>query len=205
MAAGIGGTVEFRTDVFDVATIDTLIARLARVLAAMTADPEQRVGSVDVLDTDEYHRIDALGNRAALSGPAPEALSIPALFGAQVVASPDGVALRCGDVSHRYADLDAVANQWAQVLVDLGAGVGVVGLTLANVLGLQGVRTLLVEERDSLIDYPRGVGLDDESLRTFQAIGLVDKVLPHTVPNQILRFFDANRKLLVEIDRKSVV
>ena len=48
VAAGIGGTVEFRTDVFDVATIDTLIARLARVLAAMTADPEQRVGSVDV-------------------------------------------------------------------------------------------------------------------------------------------------------------
>ena len=51
-------------------------------------------------------------------------------------------------------------------------GAGPVGLTLANVLGLQGVRTLIVEERDSLIDYPRGVGLDDESLRTFQAIGL---------------------------------
>ena len=83
-----------------------------------------------------------------------------------------------------------------QVLI---VGAGPVGLTLANVLGLQGVRTLIVEERDSLIDYPRGVGLDDESLRTFQAIGLVDKVLPHTVPNQILRFFDANRKLLVEM------
>ena len=78
-------------------------------------------------------------------------------------------------------------------------GAGPVGLTLANVLGLQGVSTLIVEERDSLIDYPRGVGLDDESLRTFQSIGLVDKVLPHTVPNQILRFFDANRKLLVEM------
>ena len=49
----------------------------------------------------------------------------------------------------------------------------------------------MVEERDTLIDYPRGVGLDDESLRTFQAIGLVEHVLPHTVPNQILRFFDA--------------
>ena len=78
-------------------------------------------------------------------------------------------------------------------------GAGPVGLTLANVLGLQGVRTLMVEERDSLIDYPRGVGLDDESLRTFQSIGLVEAVLPHTVPNQILRFFDAKRKLLVEM------
>lgn len=78
-------------------------------------------------------------------------------------------------------------------------GAGPVGLTLANILGLQGVRTLLVDERDSLIDYPRGVGLDDESLRTFQSIGLVDRVLPHTVPNQILRFFDGNRRVLAEM------
>ncbi|KUH67643.1 3-(3-hydroxyphenyl)propionate hydroxylase [Mycolicibacterium novocastrense] len=78
-------------------------------------------------------------------------------------------------------------------------GAGPSGLTLANILGLHGVRTLVVEERDTLIDYPRGVGLDDEALRTFQSIGLVDRVLPHTVPNQILRFFDANRRLLAEM------
>src|SRR6185312_10620563 len=78
-------------------------------------------------------------------------------------------------------------------------GAGPVGLTLANILGLQGIRTVVVDERDSLIDYPRGVGLDDEALRTFQSIGLVDRVLPHTVPNQILRFFDAKRRLLAEM------
>ncbi|MGV0837768.1 bifunctional 3-(3-hydroxy-phenyl)propionate/3-hydroxycinnamic acid hydroxylase [Mycolicibacterium thermoresistibile] len=78
-------------------------------------------------------------------------------------------------------------------------GAGPSGLTLANILGLQGVRTLVVEERDTLIDYPRGVGLDDEALRTFQGIGLVDRVLPHTVPNQILRFFDGKRRLLAEM------
>lgn len=78
-------------------------------------------------------------------------------------------------------------------------GAGPVGLTLANFLGLQGVRTLIVEERDTLIDYPRGVGLDDEALRTFQTIGLVDNVLPHTVPNQILRFYDGKRRLLAEM------
>ncbi|ULP46942.1 bifunctional 3-(3-hydroxy-phenyl)propionate/3-hydroxycinnamic acid hydroxylase [Mycolicibacter virginiensis] len=78
-------------------------------------------------------------------------------------------------------------------------GAGPVGLTLANILGLQGIRTLVIEDRDTLIDYPRGVGLDDESLRTFQAIGLVDAVLPHTVPNQILRFYDGRRRLLAEM------
>lgn len=78
-------------------------------------------------------------------------------------------------------------------------GAGPVGLTLANILGQQGVRTLVAEERSTLIDYPRGVGLDDEALRTFQSIGLVDRVLPHTVPNQILRFFDAKRRVLAEM------
>ncbi len=81
----------------------------------------------------------------------------------------------------------------------LVVGAGPVGLTLANILGLQGVRTLVAEERSTLIDYPRGVGLDDEGLRTFQSIGLVDRVLPHTVPNQILRFYDAKRRVLAEM------
>ncbi|MFC8046138.1 bifunctional 3-(3-hydroxy-phenyl)propionate/3-hydroxycinnamic acid hydroxylase [Nocardia sp. NPDC057353] len=78
-------------------------------------------------------------------------------------------------------------------------GAGPVGLTLANVLGGHGVRTRVVEERPTLIDYPRGVGLDDESLRTFQSVGLVEQVLPHTNPNQIMRFVDGRRRLLAEI------
>ncbi|MDV3127880.1 bifunctional 3-(3-hydroxy-phenyl)propionate/3-hydroxycinnamic acid hydroxylase [Mycobacterium sp. 21AC1] len=78
-------------------------------------------------------------------------------------------------------------------------GAGPVGLTLANILGVQGVRTLVTDERDAVIDYPRGVGLDDESLRTFQSIGLVERILPHTVPNQILRFYDGKRRLLAEM------
>lgn len=82
----------------------------------------------------------------------------------------------------------------------LVVGAGPVGLTLANILGLQGVRTLVVDERATLIDYPRGVGLDDEALRTFQSIGLVEAILPHTVPNQILRFVDAKGRVLAEMD-----
>ena len=84
----------------------------------------------------------------------------------------------------------------ADVLI---VGAGPVGLTLANVLGQQGVRTLVVDERATLVDYPRGVGLDDEALRTFQSIGVVEHVLPHTVPNQILRFYDGKRRLLAEM------
>jgi 3-(3-hydroxy-phenyl)propionate hydroxylase len=98
--------------------------------------------------------------------------------------------------THQGAEVDTEVDSEVDVVV---IGAGPVGLTLANILGLQGVRTVVVEERDTLIDYPRGVGLDDEALRAFQAIGLVERILPHTVPNQILRFVDARHRVLAEI------
>ena len=69
--AGIGGMVEFRTDVFDAVGIAALIGRLERVLVAMTADPTRRLSSVDVLDEAERARLDGFGNRAVLTGPGP--------------------------------------------------------------------------------------------------------------------------------------
>ena len=69
--AGISGAVEFRTDVFDAASIETLIERLQRVLVAMTADPTRRLSSMDVLDAGEHARLDEIGNRAVLTQPAP--------------------------------------------------------------------------------------------------------------------------------------
>jgi non-ribosomal peptide synthetase component F len=38
--AGIGGAVEFRTDVFDTTSIEALVERFRRVLMAMTSDTE---------------------------------------------------------------------------------------------------------------------------------------------------------------------
>ncbi|MCX7231204.1 MAG: bifunctional 3-(3-hydroxy-phenyl)propionate/3-hydroxycinnamic acid hydroxylase [Burkholderiales bacterium] len=79
-------------------------------------------------------------------------------------------------------------------------GAGPCGLTLANHLGTLGVRTLVVERLPALIDYPRGVGVDDEALRSFQAVGLVEAVRRHTVPNQVMRFVDRRGRLLASIE-----
>ncbi|MES2508485.1 MAG: bifunctional 3-(3-hydroxy-phenyl)propionate/3-hydroxycinnamic acid hydroxylase [Pseudomonadota bacterium] len=86
--------------------------------------------------------------------------------------------------------------QWDVVI----AGAGPTGLTLANHLGMLGVRTLVLETLPALIDYPRGVGMDDETLRSFQAIGLVEQVRRHTVPNQAMRFVDRRGRVLVSIN-----
>jgi 3-(3-hydroxy-phenyl)propionate hydroxylase len=81
----------------------------------------------------------------------------------------------------------------ADVLI---VGAGPCGLTLANFLGAQGVRTTVLEGRPELIDYPRGVGLDDESLRTFQSLGVIEDVLGHVVANQKVIYVDsAGREL----------
>lgn len=78
-------------------------------------------------------------------------------------------------------------------------GAGPTGLTLANALGVLGVRTCVIERLGQLIDYPRGVGVDDEALRSFQAVGLVDNVRRHTVSNQIMRFVDPKGRTLAAI------
>ncbi|WP_334176686.1 bifunctional 3-(3-hydroxy-phenyl)propionate/3-hydroxycinnamic acid hydroxylase [Pseudoxanthobacter sp.] len=82
-------------------------------------------------------------------------------------------------------------------------GAGPVGLIIANYLGAQGVSVIVLEQLDKLIDFPRGVGMDDESLRVMQAIGLVDKVLPHTTPNQWMRFVTASGRCFASLEPKT--
>lgn len=69
------------------------------------------------------------------------------------------------------------APHYAVVIV----GAGPTGLTLANLLGTYGVRTLLVERGSDVVDEPRAVSIDDESLRTLQAAGVVESVLEQVV------------------------
>ena len=84
-AAGIGGRVEFRTDVYDAGTIEVLIGRLQRVLTAMAADPTHPLSSLDLLDEAEHARLEELGNRAVLS-PAGQRAGV----GSGVVRHPGG-------------------------------------------------------------------------------------------------------------------
>ena len=122
--AGIGGALEFRTDVFDADSIEVLIERFERVLAALTADPTRRLSSIDVLGTGEQTRLDRLGNRAVLARPAPAPMSIPAVFAAQRAHAPEAVAVRFDGRSTTYRELDEASNRLAHMLVGHGAGPG---------------------------------------------------------------------------------
>jgi 3-(3-hydroxy-phenyl)propionate hydroxylase len=84
----------------------------------------------------------------------------------------------------------------AQVAV---VGAGPAGVTLANYLGMYGVDTVLIERSPEIIDYPRAVGMDDECLRSFQAVGLADDLLTDMIQNVPLRFFDARGRCFADV------
>src|SRR5579863_8753832 len=65
------------------------------------------------------------------------------------------------------------AKVWPVVVV----GAGPSGLSTANLLARYGIDCLLIEKNESTVQEPRAVSIDDESLRTMQAIGVVDAVV----------------------------
>jgi 3-(3-hydroxy-phenyl)propionate hydroxylase len=71
----------------------------------------------------------------------------------------------------------------------LVVGAGPCGMALANLLGVYGTRALVIDRDVNPPDYPRAVGIDDESLRTCQAIGVVDEVLADTLQNTPIRYY----------------
>lgn len=82
-------------------------------------------------------------------------------------------------------------------------GAGPAGLALTHLLALRGVSVTIVEALPDIIDWPRAVGIDDESFRTLQTMGVIDAVLPHTTPNHIMRVVNGRGKVMIEIKPKT--
>ncbi|MFE7310821.1 amino acid adenylation domain-containing protein, partial [Streptomyces sp. NPDC057546] len=116
---GIDGSVEYADDLYDPATVETMIGRWERLLRVAVADPRRRLSRLDLLTAGERDELTALG-----TGPAAQVVtaSLPELFRAQVRAIPDGLAVVGPEVSLTYAELDGRANRLAHALIARGAG-----------------------------------------------------------------------------------
>jgi 3-(3-hydroxy-phenyl)propionate hydroxylase len=84
---------------------------------------------------------------------------------------------------------------WPVVVV----GAGPNGLTTANLLARQGVDVLLIERNESTVQEPRAVSIDDESLRTMQAIGVVDAVVSRVVLGYGSDYFSAGGSCFLRV------
>jgi 3-(3-hydroxy-phenyl)propionate hydroxylase len=79
-------------------------------------------------------------------------------------------------------------------------GAGPTGLMLANLLGMQGVSALVIERNTHTVGEPRAVTIDDESLRTVQATGLIGEVLPHVVQGYGVHYYSWRGKEFARIE-----
>lgn len=82
-------------------------------------------------------------------------------------------------------------------------GAGPTGLVLANLLACQGIRVLLLERGVSTVDEARAVTIDDESLRTIQATGLIGPVLAHVVQGYGVHYYSWRNRLFARIEPTS--
>ncbi|WP_413754280.1 non-ribosomal peptide synthase/polyketide synthase [Streptomyces sp. R-74717] len=114
---GIDAFVQFASDLYDPATVDTMVARWVRLLKAAVADPQRRLGRVDLLSVEE--RCELL---PAVEAGAAVTASLPEMFAAQVAATPEALALACEGVELTYRQLDARANRFAHALIARGVG-----------------------------------------------------------------------------------
>ncbi|MBB5939650.1 non-ribosomal peptide synthetase, partial [Streptomyces zagrosensis] len=119
---GVDITVEYATALYDRGTVEAFIARWARLMRALVADPALRIGSPDLLSPAERERlIDAYGQGRQGSRALAEQ-TLPDLFQAQVDRSPGAAAVSDGSTSWSYAELNARANQIAHWLIGRGIG-----------------------------------------------------------------------------------
>ncbi|MEV6974201.1 amino acid adenylation domain-containing protein [Kitasatospora sp. NPDC093806] len=115
--AGMDCAIDFATDLFDRDTVESIAARFGRLLTAVTARPEQRIGRADLLADGELAEL--LGGHRPLPAGLP---LIPAAFAEQAARTPDLTALVSGDTRLSYAELDARANRLAHGLTAAGIG-----------------------------------------------------------------------------------
>ncbi len=84
---------------------------------------------------------------------------------------------------------------WPVVVV----GAGPNGLTIANLLARYGIDVLLVERNETTVQEPRAVSIDDESLRTMQAIGAVDAIVSRVVLGYGSDYFSAGGSCFLRV------
>ncbi|MHA6719707.1 bifunctional 3-(3-hydroxy-phenyl)propionate/3-hydroxycinnamic acid hydroxylase [Sphingomonas sp. RS6] len=90
----------------------------------------------------------------------------------------------------------AVHDHYPVVVV----GAGPTGLTLANLLSRYGTRALLVERNPTTVQEPRAVSIDDEALRTMQAAGIIDAVLPDIVAGYGSEYLSPRRHMFMKVE-----
>ncbi|GAA2454074.1 amino acid adenylation domain-containing protein [Streptomyces lavendulocolor] len=116
---GLACAVEYSSDLFDRDTTEGFARRFVRLLDRLTAAPDQPIGSADLLDAAERHRMLVEWNSTAREEPVQ---LLPEMFASRAAETPDATAVVSGGTALTFAQLDARANKLAHLLIAAGAG-----------------------------------------------------------------------------------
>ena len=139
--AGLRGTLEYATDLFDRSVMQRVIGHLEELLLDAVAHPDKRLSELSLLTEGEISSLAAWGAAAAAY---PADRCVHDLFEAQADRTPDAVAVEHEEQRLTYAELNKQANGLAHYLRSLGVGPEVrVGLcverSLEMIIGLLAV------------------------------------------------------------------
>jgi amino acid adenylation domain-containing protein len=138
---GLRGSLEYSTDLFDAATIDSLIQHFQILLRGIVTSPDQRIDDLPLLSDTERQQLTVTWNATQVVYP--QEVCLDTLIEDQVKRTPESVALIFDDQHITYSELNCRANQLAHYLRGLGVGpetgVGVCAeRSIELVLGLLG-------------------------------------------------------------------
>ncbi|WP_147444808.1 non-ribosomal peptide synthetase [Corallococcus sp. CA053C] len=117
-AQGLHGTLSYRTDLFEPATLVRMVEHLRMLLEAAVARPDMRVGELPLLTEGERKQLLVTWNQTQAEYP--RDATIPLLFEAQARKTPEALAVVSGKQRLTYREVEAKANQLAHRLRKLG-------------------------------------------------------------------------------------
>jgi amino acid adenylation domain-containing protein len=133
-------SLEFNRNLFDDATITRMLTNYQNLMRAAADDPGRPVAALVLMSPAEVHQVMHEWNDT--DARYPDTVTIPELFEAQVRRTPGAIAIRHGESSVTYDELNRMANRVAHHLSDRGVGPeSTVGVLLPRTIAM--VSTLL--------------------------------------------------------------
>jgi len=132
---GLRWRFEYKTDLFDAATIARMMSHLHALLESMVRNPAQRISQFAMLRREETQQL--LADRNQTDAEYARDGSLQQRFETQAALRPEAVAAICEDQHLSYRELNARANQLARYLQGHGVQANsLVGICLARSLDM---------------------------------------------------------------------
>jgi amino acid adenylation domain-containing protein len=158
---GLRLETQYNTELFDASTVARWLGCLETLLRDGCQHPEQAVSRLDFASPGD---LALLGTWNQTHAPWPEQTQVQQLFERQVKLGPDRIALRHGQQTWRYDELNRWADDLAAALAALGAGPGqLVGLHIQR--GAAMVAALLAVLKTGAAYVPLDPGYPTDRLR----------------------------------------